>query len=118
MQERDPLSLGADSRLVIYQLNTRLAATLERGVQIVDRKADMVDARPSIGHEPANRRSWLVCLEKLHERAASAEPRDVGSVGIGEGDLVQFQHIAVKRKAPGECLNSDANMRNSGAART
>lgn len=54
MQKRDPLSLCSDPRLLVDELYTGSAAALEHRVQVVDRKADVMDPGPSLRHEASD----------------------------------------------------------------
>ena len=48
MQERNSFSFGTDPRRRIDETNARGAAALNRGVEIVDSKADVVNAGASL----------------------------------------------------------------------
>jgi len=54
MQESDGLALGANSRLLVDETNTRGAAALENGAEVIDDKTDVVDARAALGDELAD----------------------------------------------------------------
>lgn len=54
MQESDGLALGANSRLLVDETDTRGAAALENGGEVIDDKADVMDARTALGDELAN----------------------------------------------------------------
>ena len=87
MQKRDALSLRANARLLIYELNAGAAAALQHRVEIVNRKADVVNAGSPLGEEAGNRRGWVFRLEKLHQRLTGAEADDAGSVRILQRNL-------------------------------
>ncbi len=87
MQKRDALSFRADPRLLIYELNAGPAAALQHRVEIVNRKADVMNAGSPLGEEAGNRRGGIFGLEKLHQRLTGAEADDVGSVRIGQHNL-------------------------------
>jgi len=63
VEECDPFSLRSDARLIVNELNAGLATAIERRVEVVDRKADMVDSGTPFPHEPRDRRIWVVCLK-------------------------------------------------------
>ena len=54
MQESDVLAFSANSRFLIYQSNAGSSAALQRGREVVDDKADVMDSRPPLGDEFAN----------------------------------------------------------------
>ena len=54
VQERDTFPLGAEPRRFVDQPNAGLAAARERTVEIVDREADVMDARAAFGDELAD----------------------------------------------------------------
>lgn len=117
MQECDSLSLSANARLVIDDLDACPPAALEHGVQVVDRKADVMDAGSAFGHEARDRRRRVSGLEKLNEWLAGAQANDARAVRIIEGNLAQTQHIPKKREALGESLDRDSNVGYASATR-
>jgi hypothetical protein len=110
VQECNPLSLRADARLFVYELDAGRPAALERRVQIVDRKADVMDSRTALRHEASDRRRGIVRLKKLNKRLARAEPHYLRAVGIVEAHLFQAQYVAKKRETVGDCLNRDPDV--------
>ncbi len=67
MKEGDSLSFGANTGVFINQPDAMLPALLEGTVQIVHRKADMVNSGTPFGDELSNRRvaaHWLEQLDK------------------------------------------------------
>lgn len=117
MQEGDSLALGADARLFIDELQPGLAAPLERRVEIVDGKANVVNSGTALRDEARDRRIRVIRLEELHQGLAGRETRDARAIGVVERNLGQFQHFAEKRHAGCESLHSDSNVRYAGAAR-
>jgi hypothetical protein len=93
VEEGDAFSLRANPRLLVDELDSGTPATFQRVVEVVDRKADVMDARAALRHESPDGRIGLVRLEKLYQRLAGTEARDVRPVGIVEGDLCQSQHV-------------------------
>lgn len=110
MQKRDSLSLRANARLLVNEPDSGLAAALERGVEIVDGKADVMDAGPPLRHESRDRRGGIVRLEKLYQRLSGAQAHDARPIGIIESNFCQSQHVSEKGEALGEDLNRNANM--------
>ena len=113
MDESDPLSFRSDPRLFIYQANTRLPAPLENGVEIRNRKADVMNARAPLRDEFSNRRIGVFRLQKLNERLASLECLDSGAVGISELYRLHSQYFPVKRHCRFERGQRNPNVRNS-----
>ena len=60
MQECNPLSLRADARLFVDELNPCRPAALEHRVQVVDRKADVMNSWTALGHEARDRRPRII----------------------------------------------------------
>lgn len=110
MQEGDSFSLGSDARCLIDELNTRGAAAVECRVQVVHRKANVMNPRSALRHEARDRRRGIVGLQQLDEGLPRAEPHDAGAVGVIESYLSQTQNIAEKGKGIAEGLQSDPNV--------
>ena len=117
MQEGDPLSLGSNAWLFVYELETGSAAALESGVEIVHREADMVDPRTAFGDEPGDRRLRIVRLQQLDQRIASREPCYARAIGVVEGGFGQPEHITEKGHGPRESIHSDSDVRYPGPTR-
>src|SRR3954466_5226564 len=116
MEEGDPLSFGADSRLLIDELKPCLSAALERRVEVIDRKANVMNSRPPLCQVAADGRAFVLGLEELDERFSGAESRDPRAIRVIEIDRRKPQHLAKEWNAGRERLNSDADVRNAGAA--
>ena len=82
MQERDPLALGADPRFLVDELKTRLPTALEGRVEVVDRKANVVDSGAAAVDEATDRRILVLGLEELDNRLAGGEPDDARTIGV------------------------------------
>lgn len=118
MQKGDALSLRANARLLVDELNSGPAAALQRGVEIVNRKADVMNAGSPLRHEASDRRGRVARLQKLYQRLAGGEAHYAGPVGVIERNLGQAQHIPEKWKALGKDLYRDADMGDTSATRT
>ena len=116
MQERDPLALGAEARRLVDEANAVRAAAIERRVEIVDGEANMVNARPALRDELPDRRIRRFGLQKLDERLAGREARDLCAVRVIERDLGQPEDISVERNAIVEAANRDPDVGDSSAA--
>ncbi len=99
MQESNPFALRANARSLVDELNPRLPASLERPVQVVYRKADVVDSRAAAGNEPADRGIRVVCLQQLHQRLTGRKPHYARPIGIIELYSLEPEHIAKKGHA-------------------
>ena len=95
MQEGDAFLLGAKPRYLVDQSDTRGPATLQRAVEVVDRKTHMVDSRTPLGDELANRGGGVGRFQQLHERLTGGEASDPGAVGVVERDLGHPEDIAI-----------------------
>ena len=117
MQEGNPLPLRADARLFVDELNARGATALERRVEVIYRKADVMDSGSALGHEARDRRGGIVRLQELHQRLARLEPDNPGAIGIVEAHLPQTQYVAKERKTFGDGPYRDPDVGNARAAR-
>jgi len=82
VQERDPLPLGADSRFLVDELKTRLPTALEGRVEVIDRKANVVDSGPAAVDEATDRGVLVLGLEELDNRLTGGEPDDARTIGV------------------------------------
>ncbi len=110
MQKHDPLSFGAYSRLLVDELDASRPAPLDHRVQVVDRKADVMDSRSPPRYEARDRRRRVVGLQQLHERLAGAEAHYARAIGVIERNFGQPQYIPEKRKARGDSRHGDSNV--------
>ena len=117
MQERNSFSLRADPRPFIDELNAGRATPIERRVEVIDRKADVMDARTTLRHEARDRRGGIVRLQELYQRLARVEPHYPGAIGIVEAHLPQTQYIAKEGKTFGDGPYRDPDVGNARAAR-
>ena len=117
MEKGDSFSFRADPRYIVDKLNSRPAAPLERSVQIVDRKADVMEPRASLRDEAGDRRVGISRFQQLDERATGVEPGNPRPVGIIQLDLGEAENVAKKRQARTEGLYGDPDMGNPDSAR-
>ena len=117
MQERDALAFGADAWLFVDQLNSRLAASLENAVEIIDREADVVYPRSTLLDKPGDRRSRVRGLQQLHQRLSGIESGDAGAVRVVQRHLGQTENVAKKGNALPQGSHCDADMRNANTTR-
>ena len=115
MQKRDSLSFRSDSRRLVDELYARRPAALQRCVEVIDGKADVMDTGPSLCHEPRDGRGGVVRLQQLHQGLPRCEPDYARPIRIIESGLGQTQHIPEERNAPCESLDCDPDVGYSGA---
>ena len=115
MNKGDPLSLRADPRNVVNEPGPGRAAPLERCVEIVHSKADVMNRGASLRDEPSNRRVGLLRLEQLDYRPASVESDDPRAVGIGQIHLPQSEYLPVEGKNLGDRAYGNPDMGDSRA---
>ena len=115
MNKGDPLSLRADPRNVVNEPGPGRTAPLERRVEIVHCKADVMNRRPSLRDEPLDRRVGLLRLEQLDYRPARVESGDPRAVGIGQIDVVQSEYFPVEGENFGDRLYGNPDMGDSRA---
>jgi hypothetical protein len=116
VEESDPLALRAYPGTFIDQANARRAAPIERGVEIIDGKADVVDAGSALCDKPPDGRVVRASLQQFHERASAVEPGDSSTIGIIERNLGHGEHVAVERQDLVEHAHRNANVGDAGAA--
>lgn len=88
MEERDVLSFGTYSRLLVNEADPRCSAALKRSRKVFDGEANMVNAWPTFGDELCDWRVRLGRLEQFDERLAGRETRNAGAVRVVERDDV------------------------------
>ena len=113
MQERDTFPLGAEPGRFIDQPNAGLATTLERTVEIVDRKADVMDARAAFGDELADGCVRMLGLEQLDEGVTGRKAGDVRTIGVVERHDGEAEQIAVEWKNVVERAHGDSDVGNA-----
>src|SRR6266480_433213 len=102
MKKSDSFSLCAHSRRLVNQPHAFFPTTLQRRIEIVDLKADVMDPGPSPRDEFRNWRILALRFQKLHESAACIDSGDSRAVGFVETFLFQPEDFPVERKRPGD----------------
>lgn len=113
MEKRDPLPLGANAGLLVYEPDAQGTTALENRIQISNGKADVMDGRSALRHEPADWRAGIRRFEKLHERFPRLKRLYPGAIGITHVHRLQSQNLAVEWNRLIESRESDSNMRDS-----
>ena len=106
----DALPLGADARRLVDEGDAGRAAPLERGVEIIHREADVVDARAPAREESRDRRLGVVGREKLDERLTGFVAGDARTVGISEDGVGHPEDVMKQRPKAVEGLHRNADM--------
>jgi hypothetical protein len=116
MDKRDAFSVGADTRGLVDQANAGGSTALERGVEIVDGKAYVVNPLTALGEEFRDGRFGVIGLEQLDQGCSSRQSDDSGAVGVGEGHVWQIQDVSIEGHARVEALHSDTDVRDASTA--
>jgi hypothetical protein len=114
MQEGDAAVARSDSRGFIDQPEAEGAAALQRGVEIRDPEADMVDAGTTAGEKPGYRAVVGNRLEKLDGDVTQGQRDDrrpVGGFGFARREP---EHIAVEGQGFGNIEDGHAYMGDPG----
>jgi hypothetical protein len=82
--------------MFVHQADTRVAATLQSGVEVIDREADVMDARSSLFKELSDWRVGFIRFEQFNQGLAGGEPADPGSVAVGKLGLGHSEDIAIE----------------------
>jgi hypothetical protein len=96
MKERDSFSFRPQTGMLVYESDVSVPASLHGGVQIIDREADMVDARPALFQELSDRRVRLVCLEEFNQGVTGDKPADPGTIAIAKLSFRHSKNIAIE----------------------
>lgn len=110
MQKSDSFSLGTDARHLVDQLKPGTPAALENGIEIVDRKADVVNPGTALFHEPADRRVRFDGFQQLDQGFSRGKAGDLRPIRIIQLHLGQAEDIAEKRHAFAERPHRNANV--------
>lgn len=113
MEKGDTFPLGTLARHVVDQADTGEAAAFEGTVEVVDREADVMDARASFGDELADWRGRVVRREELDERLAGGESGDSGTIGVVEVDRRETEQVAVEGEHVVERAHGDPHVGDS-----
>lgn len=96
MQKRDPFPLSAYPWRFIYQPKPGRPAPFHHLVQIVYRKADVVNSRSALVQKAGDRIVAGIGLQQLDKRLSGLEPGDSRTVGIVEFHLGHSKDVAIE----------------------
>lgn len=117
VQERDPLSLGAEAGDGIDEAYPRGAAPCECGIEVMHGKTDVMDTGTAFGDELANWRVGGLRLEQFDQRFSGLQAADACTIRIVESYIRQAEDVTIEGQDLAECVNGDADMGNAGWAR-
>lgn len=115
MKERDSFSLCTKARRFVDQPDARLTTFLESCVEIVHRKADMMNAGAPTGDEFPDRRVVTCRLEKLDQRLSGDHGRDACPIRIIDLRLLEAEYVGEERNACRDGLHGDSDVSDAGA---
>ena len=115
MNESDSLAFGAHTRGFVNQPCPRIPAALQSRVQIVHRKADVMNRRATAGDESADWRVRLCRLQQLDNRSSRIQSRYPRAVGVPQIDGREPQDFPVERENLGDGAHGNPDMGNSRA---
>ena len=116
MQKGDALAFGSNAGDLVDEAKARRAAPIEGGIEVIDREADVMNARASALDELADRRVGPLGLEKLDEGLPGLEAGDPGSVGIREVRVRQAKDVSAEGKEIADGPHRDSHVGDSRSA--
>ena len=115
MKEGDAFAVGAASRDIIDEFDAGAPAAVESSSQVVYGEADVMKTRATLADELAYGRVGALRFEQLHEGVTGAQPGDASTIGVVERFLGQSKQVAIEWKDTIECVDGDADVRDSSA---
>ncbi len=110
MNKGDAFSFCPETRHLIDQPQPSSTAFLQSRIQVINRKADVMDSGAPLRDEFPDRRVVAIRLEKLNQRIACDHRGYVRPVGISNLRLLEPEDIGEQRHARRERLYRDSNM--------
>src|SRR6266404_3778138 len=112
MQKSDAPSAGPAPGRLVDQVVSRRAAALERGLQVRDAVADVMNARPAFCKEFRHGTRGIARLEQLDVDAAEVEADDRGAISGFGPSRRESQDVAIKGERIGDARDGDADVGN------
>lgn len=116
MQEGDALSLGADARGLVDELDAVGLAARQHGVEIVHGKTNVMDAGPALGKELPDGGVGLVWLEEFDQRVSRDETGDARTIGVIECGLGKAEDVPIEGQDAFQGRHGDPEMGDAGPA--
>jgi hypothetical protein len=116
MEEGNPLPLGSQPRCFIDQSNAGFPATLEHVVEVIHRKADVVDAGTAFRDKFTDGGVIRMPLEEFDKRFPAGHTGNAGSISVVEGYDGHLEHISQERQQIIEGTHGDPDVGDAGTA--
>lgn len=97
MQERDATPAGSDSRLFVDQVVAVLAARVERGIEIRDAKADVMQTRTATGDESTDRGVGSDRFKEFDVGSTERHVHDAGAVDDFGAVAREAEYLGIER---------------------
>lgn len=110
MQEGDAAAADAAPGRFVHEAVTGGAGTDERGIEIGDAVADVMDPGTAFGEEAGNWPVRVARLEQLDVDVAECEAHDRRAVGRLRSTRVETQHVAIEWKGVGNAGDRNADV--------
>ncbi len=118
MKEGNSLSFRAETWDLVDEADAGGPAAVERAIEVVDGKTDVMDAWAASGDELADWRVVGAGLKQFDEGIAGFESGNAGSVGVVERDFGEVEDVAVEWQDCVELGDSHADVGDAGTARS
>lgn len=93
MQEGNSLPFCAKPWDLVDESNAGLAAARKHAFKVVHGKTHVMDTRTAFRDKLSNGRVIRLPLEEFHERFATGDSGNAGTIGVVQGYLWHQQHI-------------------------
>ena len=110
MEERDAFPRRPVPRRLINDLDAGRAAPIEYGVEIVDGKADVMDARPACREELSDRGFGFVRLQQFDQGFTGREAADARPIGVMQRYRGKAEDVAVEGEDAFHVLDGDPDV--------
>ena len=114
MKKGNPFAFGSNARTFIDKLYACSPAAIQHFIEIVDRKADVMNTGAAAREKLAD---WSVIplrLEQLHQAFSRGNGRDARAVRIGKLDWRHSEYVAEKRQLTIDRRESNPDVSDSG----